>query len=71
MGLEELHEIDDKLMYPQRITVWCCLRFGEIMGLLFFETMASNADRVDCDSYHEMLRELLPNQLEGIDVDEL
>jgi hypothetical protein len=45
----------EKQMHPQRVTVWCGLWAGGVIGPYFFEDEDGNAETVNGDRYRNMI----------------
>ncbi|KAL7631743.1 UNVERIFIED_CONTAM: hypothetical protein RMT77_017952 [Armadillidium vulgare] len=65
--------IVEKPMHPQRVTVWCGLWAGGIIGPYFFQNEAGQAVTVNGGvRYREMITNFLWHELEeGMDVDDM
>ena len=53
----------------QRVTVWCGVWAGGVIGPYFFENEAGNALTVNGLSYRNMITEFLWSKLDGMDMD--
>ena len=58
-------------MHPQRLTVWCGLWHGGIIGPYFFRNEAGVRVTVNGDRYRTMLTEFLWPELDNIDISEM
>ena len=56
-GEENPRIIHEKPMHPKRVTVWCALWSGGVIGPYFFENAAGEAVTVNGVRYREMLSE--------------
>ena len=63
--------IIEKLLYPQRITVWCGFWARGIIGPYFFENKAGAAVSMNGLRYWTMVNEFLWPELEDMDVDDV
>lgn len=63
--------IVEKPMHPQRVTVWCGLWAGGIIGPYFFQNEAGQAVTVNGVRYREMITNFLWPELEDMDVDDM
>lgn len=68
-GSENPRVIVEKPLYPQRVTVWCGLWSGGVIGPYFFENEAGATVTVNGLRYREMINDFLWPELDGIDVD--
>ena len=69
-GSENPCMIEEREMYPQRVTVWCGIWSGGVIGPYFFEE-EGQAVTVNGDRYRTMIREFLWPHLDGMDTQEL
>ncbi|XP_073828918.1 uncharacterized protein [Musca autumnalis] len=63
--------IVEKPMHPQRVTVWCGLWAGGIIGPYFFQNEAGQAVTVNGVNYRETITNFLCPELEDMDVDDM
>jgi len=70
-GEENPRIIHEKPMHPKRVTVWCALWSGGVIGPYFFENAAGEAVTVNGVRYREMLSEFLWPELDNIDLDDI
>lgn len=70
-GSENPHVIVEKPMHPQRVTVWCGLWSGGIIGPFFFENEAGNAISVNGERYRAMLTDFFFNEIEDMNLDDI
>ena len=70
-GAENPREIQERPLHPQRVTVWCGLWFGGLIGPYFFENEDGNAVTVNGLRYREMITTFLWPKLEDIDIDDM
>ena len=63
--------IVEKPMHPQRVTVWCGLWAGGVLGPYFFENDAGEAITVNGVRYREMVTNFLWPELEHMDVEDM
>ena len=70
-GSENPKIIIEKLLYPQRVTVWCGFWARGIIGPYFFENEAGAAVSVNGLRYRTMIMEFLWWELEDMDVDDV
>lgn len=61
----------EKPMHPQRVTVWCGLWAGGIIGPYFFENEAGQAVTVTGVRYREMITTFLWPELDDMNVDDM
>ena len=65
---ENPREIMETRMHPLKVTVWCGLWAGGVIGPYFFEDANGNAVTVNGDRYRTMLNNFLWHEVEHIDV---
>lgn len=70
-GSENPRTIHEKAMHPQRVTVWCALWSGGIIGPFFFENEAGDAVTVNGERYRAMITQFFVPQLEDIALDDM
>lgn len=70
-GSENPQEYEEKPMHPLRVTVWCGLWRGGIIGPYFFENEAGATVTVNGITYRNMLTSFLWPYLEDIDLDDV
>lgn len=58
-------------MHPQKLTVWCGLWHGGIIGPYFFRNAAGDTVTVNGERYQTMLTEFLWPELDNIDITEM
>ncbi|XP_075150474.1 uncharacterized protein LOC142224574 [Haematobia irritans] len=58
-------------MHPQRVTVWCGLWAGDIIGPYFFQNEAGQTVTVNGVRYREMITNFLWPELDDMDVDDM
>ena len=66
-GSENPHEVLEKPMHPLRVTVWCGLWSGGIIGPYFFEDEGGATVTVNGDTYRTMITDFFMPTLDGID----
>lgn len=62
---------EEAQMHPQRLTVWCGLWHGGIIGPYFFRNGEGRAVTVNGERYRTMLTEFLWPELENMDISEM
>ena len=62
---------EEASMHPQRLTVWCGLWHGGIIGPYFFRNEEGVAVNVNGEQYRKMLTEFLWPELDSIDITEM
>lgn len=68
---ENPRTIVEKLMHPQKVTVWCAFFAGGIIGPFFFENDAGNSVTVNGERYRAMITNFLWPELDAMDVNDL
>ena len=68
-GSENPRVIVEKPLHPQRVTVWCGLWSGGVIGPYFFENEVGSTVTVNGLRYREMINDFLWSELDGIDLD--
>lgn len=63
--------VHESPLHPQRITVWCGLWYGGIIGPYFFKNDDGLAVTVNGNRYREMLTEFLFPEIDNIDGDDI
>ena len=63
--------IREKCLYPKRVTVWCILWAGGLIGRYFFEDETRKAVTVNGDRYRHMITQFLWPQLQDLNVEDL
>lgn len=63
-----LHEMP---LHPEKLTVWCGLWHGGVIGPYFFRDEEGRAVTVNGDRYRAMLLEFLWPELDNIDIEEM
>ncbi|XP_073847016.1 uncharacterized protein [Musca autumnalis] len=58
-------------LHPQKLTVWCALWAGGVIGPYFFRNNAGEAVTVNGDRYRAMITDYFVPELDGMNVDEL
>ncbi|XP_073831484.1 uncharacterized protein [Musca autumnalis] len=58
-------------LHPQKLTVWCALWAGGVIGPYFFRNNAGEAVTVNGDRYRAMITDYFVSELDGMNVDEL
>ena len=58
-------------MHPQRVTVWCGLWAGGVIGPFFFENEPSQAVTINGIRYRAMISNFLWDQLDDMDLEEM
>jgi len=58
-------------MHPQRVTVWCGMWSGGIIGPFFFENEEGAAVTVNSVRYRGMLEDLFFPRMEEEDIDDI
>lgn len=67
-GAENPRVIQEKPMHPPRVTVWCALWAGGVIGPFFFENQAGDAVTVNGERYREMLNNYFFHQINNLDL---
>lgn len=70
-GAENPRTIVEKNLYPQRVTVWCGIWAGGVIGPYFFENEEGATVTVNAERYRGMLTDFLWPRLDDMDVDNL
>ena len=70
-GEENPHVIQERSLHPQRVTVWCGLWSGGVIGPYFFENDAGAAITVNGTRYRNMITTFLWAELEDIDTEDM
>jgi hypothetical protein len=70
-GSENPNTFEQAPMHPQKVTVWCGLWVGGIIGPYFFENDEGQTVTVNEARYREMLEYFLWAELEGKDLDDM
>lgn len=68
-GSENPHALVQLPMHPLKVTVWCGLWNGGVIGPYFFENDAGERVTVNGQRYHDMLEKILWPQLEDMELD--
>lgn len=68
-GSENPHALEQLPMHPLKVTVWCGLWNGGVIGPYFFENDAGERVTVNGQRYHDMLEKKLWPQLEDMELD--
>ena len=63
--------IVEKPMYPERVTVWCGLWAGGVIGPYFFKNDFGQAATVIGVRYREMITDLLRPEIEDMNLDNM
>src|ERR1700729_1872081 len=64
-------QIYEKPLYPLKVTVWCGLWYGGIIGPFFFQNEAGDAVTVNGERYRQMLRHFLWPNLDALDLEDM
>ena len=70
-GLENPNVIIEKLMHPQRVTVWCGFWYGGIIGTFYFKNDQRAAVTVNGERYLAMVHEFLFSKIEEDNMDNI
>ncbi|KAH8288961.1 hypothetical protein KR044_009681 [Drosophila immigrans] len=70
-GSENAHVVLEKPMHPQRMTVWCGIWSGGIIGPFFFENEEGAAETVNGVRYRGMLEDFFFPLIEEEDIDDI
>lgn len=70
-GDENPHAIQELPLHPQKVTVWCAIWAGGIIGPYFFENCEGAAVTVDGNRYRAMLTNFFWQELDKIDLNEM
>lgn len=70
-GSENPHVVLQKPMHPLRVTVWCGLWSGGIIGPYFFQNEDGATITVNGDTYRTMITDFFVPALHGIDVNDV
>ena len=62
------HEIQERPMHPQKVTVWCGFWAGGVIGPFFFENEGGVAVTINGERYRDMLAEFLWPKLDDMDL---
>lgn len=68
---ENPHETLETPLHPQKLTVWCALWAGGVIGPYFFRNNAGESVTVNGDRYRAMITDYFVPELDGMNVDEL
>lgn len=70
-GAENPRLIQEQPLHPARVTVWCALWAGGVVGPFFFENEAGEAVTVSGVRYREMLTNFFFEQINDLDVGDI
>jgi len=70
-GSENPHAVLKKPMHPQRVTVWCGMWSGGIIGPFFFENEEGVAVTLNGVPYRDMLENFFFSRMEEEDIDDI
>ncbi|CAF4863096.1 unnamed protein product [Pieris macdunnoughi] len=70
-GAENPHEYHEQPLHPEKVTVWCGLWPGGIVGTLFFEDADETAITVNGERYRGMITDFMWPKLDRIDAEDL
>lgn len=70
-GSQNPQTVLEKPLYPKKVTVWCGLWSGGIIGPYFFENEQGNAVTVNSLRYQTMINDFLWPQLANVDISDL
>ena len=70
-GSENSNVIIEKPVCPQRVTVWCGLWHGGIIGPFFFENEQGATVTINGERYYPMLIEFFFQKIEEGDMDDI
>lgn len=65
------HEVHQKQLHPEKVTVWCGFWSGGIIGPYFFENENGSSITVNGERYREMINNFLWTKLDGMDTDDM
>lgn len=65
------HVIHEAPLHPEKITVWCGLHAGGVIGPYFFVDGANRHVTVNGNRYRTMLTDYFWHELDGIDLDDM
>lgn len=68
---ENPREFVESKLYPEKVTVWCALFAGGIIGPFFFESAAGNPVTVNGERYRAMLNDFLWPILRNYDISDM
>ncbi|XP_073831485.1 uncharacterized protein [Musca autumnalis] len=68
---ENPHKTLETPLHPQKLTVWCALWAGGVIGPYFFRNNVGEAVTVNGDRYRAMVTDYFIPELDGMNVDEL
>ncbi|XP_073819568.1 uncharacterized protein [Musca autumnalis] len=68
---ENPHKTLETPLHPQKLTVWCVLWAGGVIGPYFFRNNVGEAVTVNGDRYRAMITDYFVPELDGMNVDEL
>ncbi|KAH1022264.1 hypothetical protein HUJ04_011687 [Dendroctonus ponderosae] len=63
--------IADRPLHPEKVTVWCALRPGSVIGPYFFEHDQGRAGRVNSERYGRMLTDYFWREMEDYDLEDI
>lgn len=67
-GSENPREVHEKPLHPRRVTVWCAMWAGGVIGPYFFENAHGIAVTVNGERYRDMINNFFGPQLEDLDL---
>lgn len=67
-GSENPHSIVEVPLHPQKVTVWCALWSGGVIGPYFFEDDQGATVTVNSERYGRMLTDFFWHEIEGMDL---
>lgn len=70
-GHENPREIHEKAMHPQRVTVWCGLWAGGVIGPYFFEDENGQGVTVNGDRYRAMINNFLWPEITDMNLNDM
>ncbi|GFV43978.1 transposase [Trichonephila clavipes] len=70
-GVKLIHKCMSKPLHPEKLTVWCALWAGEIIGPYFFKNDEGHNVTVNGDRYRAMITNFFIPELNNHDVQEL
>ena len=65
---DNLQPIVQTPLHPEKLTVWCALWFGGIIGPYFFKNDAGQNVTVNSDRYRDMIKDFFVHELHHMNV---
>lgn len=70
-GDENPRMIEQRPLYPEKVTVWCGFWARGVIGPYFFENAAGKSVTVNAERYRNMINEFLVPELDNIDLENI